>query len=190
MTRTDLTVIARGLVPVLRECLGAINERLTLLDAKERGLDGATGPMGPDGKPGRDGQPGVPGHDGQVGPKGADGTHGRDGTLDNIKLVRVDLRTVRFCFKDGTAIEGGELRLPVVLDQGIHVAGHTYEQGDGVSYGGQWWIAQKETTTTPGLAPFDDWRLAVRRGRDGKEGREGKAGPVGPRGEHGPPGLR
>jgi integrin beta 3 len=147
-----------------------------------KGDTGERGPEGPEGKArdGRDGLPGVPGPPGVTGEKGADGLHGkdgqpgRDGTLENLKLHRVDERTVRFLFKDGTPIEGGEIRFPVVLDRGVFVQGKSYEVGDGVTYGGSFWIAQDETQTKPGESSA--WRLAVKQGREGRPGKDGEKG--------------
>jgi hypothetical protein len=47
-----------------------------------------------------------------------------------------------------------------------------YRKGDGVTWGGSFWIAQKDAPEgRPGLS--DDWRLAVKKGRDGRDGRDG-----------------
>src|SRR5690606_41308342 len=57
--------------------------------------------------------------------------------------------------------------LPVVIDRGTYKATQTYETGDGITYGGQYWIAQKDGPTgKPGEPGSDGWRLAVRKGRD------------------------
>jgi hypothetical protein len=42
-----------------------------------------------------------------------------------------------------------------------------YAQHDTVTYGGSLWIAQRDTSASPGDKPAD-WKLAVKRGRDGK----------------------
>lgn len=62
------------------------------------------------------------------------------------------------------------LKFPVVLDRGVYRKGSRSEKGDGVTYGGQFYIAQRDTDAVPGESP--DWRLAVKRGRDGKDARE------------------
>lgn len=72
-----------------------------------------------------------------------------------------------------------EVSLPVVIDKGIFRDGEAYEAGDGVTWAGSFWIAQKDSTAKPDT-PDSGWRLAVKRGRDGKDGRNGidKTAPV------------
>lgn len=56
-----------------------------------------------------------------------------------------------------------------LLDKGIYRPEAEYSKGDGVTYAGSWWIAQKDN---PHGKPGDDdsgWRLTVKRGRDGKD---------------------
>src|SRR6185503_14119897 len=84
MTKQDLVALARGLAPLLRD----LYVRVSHLEVKERGLDGAKGEKGDPGEPGigipgRDGQPGIPGRDGLPGEKGADGAKGEKG-LDGL----------------------------------------------------------------------------------------------------------
>jgi collagen type III alpha len=153
----------------------------------EKGEPGPAGERGPEGSPGapgrdgRDGLPGVQGEkglDGKPGRDGADGqagTNGRDGTLEQLKVMFDGERTITLCFKDGTPIEGGVIRFPIVLDRGVYKEGVPYESGDGVTFGGSFWIAQAATDAKPGVGATP-WRLAV------KAGREGKPGPPGPKG--------
>lgn len=76
------------------------------------------------------------------------------------------MRTV-FTYTDG-AKTVTEVRYPGPLDKGVFREGDVYERGDGVTFGGSWWIAQKDAPDgKPGLSA--DWRLAVKRGRDGKD---------------------
>lgn len=186
MTREELTAVVRGLTPVLKDYLA-------VMLAKERGLDGAQGPAGPEGKPGRDGQPGIPGRDGQRGEKGdpgvngQDGAPGRDGTLEALRVKRLDDRTWGLVRADGTAIPGDPLAFDVVLDRGVYRAGVTYAKGDGVTFGGSFWIAQDATSEKPGDGATR-WRLAIKKGADGREGKPGRDGGIGPKGEKGDPG--
>lgn len=54
------------------------------------------------------------------------------------------------------------------IDRGVYTPDRKYLKGDGVTWGGSWWIAQvDEPTDKPGTS--DQWRLAVKRGRDGKD---------------------
>lgn len=58
--------------------------------------------------------------------------------------------------------------VPMVLDKGVWREGE-YEKGDGVSWDGSFWIAQKKTSEKPGAS--DAFRLSTKRGRDGKDGK-------------------
>jgi hypothetical protein len=55
---------------------------------------------------------------------------------------------------------------PSIKDCGVWKEGE-YRAGDGVTWDGSFWIAQRNTTTKPNR-PDSDWRLAVKRGRDGR----------------------
>ena len=57
-------------------------------------------------------------------------------------------------------------RTAIVLDAGVWKEGTIYVPGDGVSFGNSFFIAQTATSAKP---PCDDWRLAVRAGRDGRD---------------------
>lgn len=58
--------------------------------------------------------------------------------------------------------------LPIVLDRGVYQPETAYAKGDGVTWAGSWWIAQVDAPTDkPGIS--EQWRLAVKRGRDGKD---------------------
>ena len=88
-------------------------------------------------------------------------------------------------FGVGLRMTGGDavlktFRVPVPLDCGVHKDGITYQRGDGVTHGGSWWIAQRDTDETPGMPGCDAWRLAVKRGRDGKDGGGGSSAPAAP----------
>ena len=153
-------------------------------DRGEKGLDGADGRDGRDGKdgapgalgerglPGERGDPGPAGKDGAAGLAGKDGAPGRDGfQLEDLEVVLLeDGRTVEFAFGAGETRITRSLKFDVVLDRGVWRKGAKFHKSDGVTYGGQIYIAQRATDATPGESP--DWRLAVKRGRDGKDLRE------------------
>jgi len=108
---------------------------------------------------GRDGQ------DGQDGRDGADGKDGADGLgFDDLDMVECEdglaLRFVR-----GETVK--EFPLPVVVDRGVWRE-KAYRKGSGVTWGGSFWIAQRDTDAKPDSAD-SGWRLAVKRGRDGRE---------------------
>jgi hypothetical protein len=62
------------------------------------------------------------------------------------------------------------IKTAAVLDRGVWRAG-CYERGDGVTYAGSLFIAQRETTDSEKPGQSDGWRLAVKRGRDGQDGK-------------------
>lgn len=107
---------------------------------------------------------------------GKDGAPGRDAVpLDELEVrLLEDGRSVEFALGAGDARITRVIKFPVVLDAKVWKTGKSYEQGDGVTYGGQYYIAQRDTEAVPGESP--DWRLAVKRGRDGKDARELEAG--------------
>jgi hypothetical protein len=59
------------------------------------------------------------------------------------------------------------IQTAVVIDRGAWQPGR-FQPGDGTTWKGSFWIAQRATTARPD-APGSDWRLAVRKGRDGKD---------------------
>lgn len=90
---------------------------------------------------------------------------GRDGFDDLDLELMEDGRTLAITLRGAGGREiSKEIKLASVLDRGSHKVGRTYEKGDGVTYGGSFWISQRDTDQTPANGP--DWRLAVRRGRD------------------------
>jgi hypothetical protein len=115
---------------------------------------------------------GPPGTDGKDGRNGKDGQDGRDGFgfEDMNEELDSDGRTVIRRYARGEEVKEFKHVFDVVLDRGVWKE-TTYQRGDCVSWGGQLYIAQKETSTKP-LTPeaTDDWRLAVKKGRDGKDG--------------------
>jgi collagen type III alpha len=150
---------------------------------------------GKDGTPGRDGQPGRDGHPGPPGEKGLDGRDGVDGKdglgFDDFdEEVDLDHRIWIRRYRSGDRVKEIRHRLPFVLDRGVYKAGQMYHAGDGVTWGGSFWIAQSETTAKPGEANEASraWRLAVKRGGEGKQGAAGPPGPQGMPGSKGEPG--
>ena len=99
------------------------------------------------------------------------GMHGWECVVRGVADMRaelVDERTVvvKMRVSDGE-VDEFRATLPVVIDRGTYKATQTYETGDGITYGGQYWIAQKDGPTgKPGEPGSDGWRLAVRKGRD------------------------
>jgi collagen type III alpha len=79
------------------------------------------------------------------------------------------------------------VKTEIVLDRGVWREGG-FKKGDGVSFGGSFFIAQEDTADKPETSKA--WRLAVKRGRDGRDGKNGDTGPQGLKGDRGEPGQR
>lgn len=89
--------------------------------------------------------------------------------FDDMAVEHDGERGFTIKFRRGDVVKAFPFRIPVVLDRGVFRAADGYEKGDGVTYGGQFWIAQKDVPEgAPGQSA--DWRLAVRKGRDRKDG--------------------
>lgn len=117
--------------------------------------DGTTRELGPvvgkDGDPGRDGEPGPAGF-----------------SLDDFDITRPDERTMILAFTRGDRTDTYEIGLSAFLDKGVFKDGQDYETGDGVTWGGSYWLAQEATKERPGEGSTA-WRLAVKRGANGKD---------------------
>lgn len=160
------------------------------------GRDGERGEKGETGTPGRDGLDAVmflrnsEGHliatmsngttrnlgkvDGENGAPGRDGKDGKDGRdgfgFDDFDVIYDGKRTFTLKFARAGDVREFVISVPALLDQGVFKVGQTYQAGDGVTWGGEYYIAQRETSAKPRTPEAgDDWRLAVRRGRDGKD---------------------
>lgn len=105
-------------------------------------------------------------------PKPADGRDGKDGAdglgFDDLSVDYDGGRGFVFKFKRGDVVKAFPFFLPVVIDAGYWKEGMQAKAGDGVTCGGSYWIAKRDTGSKPGVS--DDWRLAVKKGRDGKDG--------------------
>lgn len=102
---------------------------------------------------------------------GRDGVNGKDGetfTLDDFDIVPLDERSIKLCFTRGEAMHSFELSFPVPLDAGVWREDGEYAKGDGVTWAGSYWIAQRDAPGKPD-ATDSGWRLSVKRGRDGKD---------------------
>lgn len=63
-----------------------------------------------------------------------------------------------------------KIKTASVLDRGVWREG-SFEKGDGVTYAGSFFIAQRDTISSDKPGQSDAWRLAVKRGRDGQDGK-------------------
>lgn len=91
--------------------------------------------------------------------------------IDHVDIEHDGERTFTITFAKGELRRSKSFTLPAVIDRGVYKEGTAYQTGDGVTWGGSFWIAQKATDTKPGDG--DGWRLAVKRGRDGRDGKDG-----------------
>lgn len=157
----------------------------------EQGEPGAQGPRGEKGEPGARGEKGDTGSRGEAGQRGEKGDRGeagRDGRdasdLEVIgKMISEQLER-QFAqllagFKVSSPDDGRtlvfealtakhEIKTGLVLYRDIYRPEEKYERSDCVTFGGSVWIAQVDNPTDkPGIS--DQWRLAVKRGRDGKD---------------------
>lgn len=139
----------------------------------ERGEKGDPGIDGKDGAAGRDGLPGQPGRDGKDGDPGKDGQDGLG--FDDLEFFHDGERSFTLRFMRGERVKEFAFSIPTILDRGVWKQ-RGYERGDGVTLGGSFFIAQKDTDAKPGDS--DDWRLAVKRGRDGRDATDKKSEPA------------
>lgn len=172
-----------------------VDDFLSTIPMPENGKDGRDGVDGNDGAPGEKGEPGRDGLDvkdlfraeggilvatmsdgrvkelgrfvGKDGDKGDPGKDGVDGVgFDDLSVEYDGEKSFTMKFTKGERLKEFAFSLPVVIDRGIFSQGKSYQAGDGVTWAGHYWIAQKDTEAKPGEG--DGWRLAVKRGRDGK----------------------
>jgi hypothetical protein len=98
---------------------------------------------------------------------GKDGKDGRDGLGVEDFTLSIDGRDVTATIKRGDFVKSHTVRIPALLDRGVFKEIADYQRGDGVTWGGSFWIAQKDAPEgKPGSGP--DWRLAVKAGRDAR----------------------
>ena len=98
-----------------------------------------------------------------VGGKGADGLG-----FDDLTVEYDGERSFSLVFAKGEEERAFSFDLPMMIDRGVFVDGKQYATGDTVTFGGSIWVAQKsQPEGKPGLS--EDWRLAVKKGRNAKE---------------------
>lgn len=94
-----------------------------------------------------------------------DGAPGRDAfeVKDFDISIGEDGRTVTVALGEVSK----SVKISSILDRGFFKIGEAYEKGDGVTFGGSYWICQKDAPDgKPGDGESPDWRLAARKGRD------------------------
>jgi hypothetical protein len=171
----------------------------------EKGIDGRDGRDGKDGEHGRDaleidilpsideaksyGKGTFASHRGGLW-RAVRKTGGMDGWVclvegfPEIQVTQLDVRTFEVeCIGCNGTVYKSQFSIPALIDAGVYSASKEYSAGDGVTYGGSWWIAQEQTDEKPGTGK--GWRLAVKKGRDGRDGEAGPKGDAGPKGKDG-----
>ncbi|MDB5681465.1 MAG: Phage portal protein [Sphingomonas bacterium] len=92
---------------------------------------------------------------------------GADGFgFDDMALEHDGERGFVLRFVKGDRTKDFRFKLPVMIDRGVYKEGAAYDRGDAVTWGGSIWVAQRDTTEKP--ERNEDWRLAVKRGRDAR----------------------
>lgn len=100
---------------------------------------------------------------------GKDGQDGKTFTLDDFDIIPLDdPRDYKFCFTQGDTMHSFELEMPGFVDKGVWRDTDAYRKGDGVTWAGSFWIAQRDNPAKPDTAD-GGWRLAAKKGRDGKD---------------------
>ena len=105
-------------------------------------------------------------------PSPENGMAGKDGKdalgFDELSVVQLDAKRLKIVFEAGENKKEFIIKMPIVVDAGIYKGGKEYTKGDGVTYGGSFWIAQVDNPNqSPGKGA--EWRLAVKRGKDARE---------------------
>jgi integrin beta 3 len=109
---------------------------------------------------------------------GIDGKDGRDALeLDEFDIEHDGAGLVTFRLVRGELRKEYTIQLPMLTDCGVYKPESAYLRGNGVSFGGSFWIAQKDDPGKPGEG--EGWRLAVKKGRDGRDGERGEKGEPG-----------
>lgn len=108
--------------------------------------------------------------------KNTDAMDGWECIVDGVAEIVVEPAGERGAVVLVRHASGKEIRkdfaIPMVIDRGVFRPEGEYAKGDGCTWGGSFFIAQKNAPSgKPGES--DDWRLSVKRGRDGKDGRNG-----------------
>lgn len=102
------------------------------------------------------------------------GLHGWECVVEGIADLRIEQADREFKLVARTS-SGEEvsksIKVAALLDKGVFKMGTDYEAGDGVTWGGSYFIAQKDAPIGhPGEPGSNGWRLAVKRGRDAGKG--------------------
>lgn len=182
----DMEALAVDLDRRVAEAVATAVSALPPAEKGEQGDRGESGEKGEAGKDGngvsdllidREGELVVTMEDGRVknlgpviGKDGLNGAPGKDGAdgfgFDDLAFEHDGERGFKLVFEKGDQRKEFAFAIPAVIDRGVWREG-AYVKGDGVTWGGSYWIAQKDTDAKPDTG--DGWRLAIKKGRDGKD---------------------
>lgn len=103
----------------------------------------------------------------------------KDG-IDGLSIEDLDVQhdgdgNVTFTFARGDVKKSFSIRLPRFKDCGVFRDDVKYREGDGVSFGGSLWLAQRDDPEDKPGSGNGHWRLAVKKGRDGRDAGDGAA---------------
>jgi len=186
--RAELKAVADLVIQATRARLAPLIKRLDDIDTALKAL-----PTPKDGEPGRDAlqlelQPEIDME--KAYPRGTyarhagglwrafettKGLHGWECIVDGIADLRIEQPSAREFTLVARTSSGTEvsksIKVAALVDKGVFRAEESYENGDGVTWGGSFFIAQKDAPIgKPGEPGCDGWRLAVKRGRDAGKG--------------------
>ncbi len=99
------------------------------------------------------------------------GVDGKDGFgFDDLSLEDDGAGNLKFIFLRGDQKKEFAVRVPVFIDRGVFKEGTSdYLKGNGVTWGGSFYIAQKDNPVGKPCDTSEDWRQAVKKGRDYRE---------------------
>jgi hypothetical protein len=105
---------------------------------------------------------------------------GADGfSLDDLTIEDDGHGLITLRFTRGEMVKMHQMQIPWPEDRGVFRDGETYRKGNGVTWGGSYFIIQKDNPQgKPGES--DDFRLAVKRGQNGKDFTPGTPAPSKP----------
>lgn len=96
-------------------------------------------------------------------------TNGKDGVgFDDFDFEYDDDGRLLLRLSKGDQVKRGVV--PSWIDRGVWREDLTYRKGDGATFGGSFFIAQRDDPGKPEIG--DGWRLAVKRGRDGRNAKD------------------
>lgn len=131
--------------------------------------DGRDGVDGKDGRDGRDAQ-GLPGKDGIDGKDGRDAIDGKDGMdglgFDDLNAIYDEHGRLSLEFRRGDQVKS--FKVPGHVYREVYSPEACYQKGDTATFAGSTFIAKKDGVLGKPEAS-DDWKLAVKRGRDSRE---------------------